>query len=116
MSATNTATSFGQVARSLHWLTALLILSAIGLGLYAEGSPHDSSEALAAKAEVFSIHKTIGMAAIGLAAVGAVLHSIFTKPNRVTEHDQVEAEDMVDDILGPVETAELATPKDEGKA
>ena len=60
--------------------------------------------------------KTIGMAAIGLAAVGAVLHSIFTKPNRVTEHDQVEAEEMVDDILGPVETAELTTPKDEGKA
>ena len=60
--------------------------------------------------------KTVGMAAIGLAAVGAVLHSIFTKPNLVTEHDQVEAEEMVDDILGPVETAELATPKDEGKA
>ncbi|WP_220185067.1 formate dehydrogenase subunit beta [Paracoccus sp. S1E-3] len=60
--------------------------------------------------------KSVGMAAIGLAAVGAVLHSIFTKPNRVTEHDQVEAEEMVEDILGPVETAELATPQDEGKA
>ena len=72
MSATNTATSFGQVARSLHWLTALLILSAIGLGLYAEGLPHDSSEALAAKAEVFSIHKTIGMAAFLVALVRIV--------------------------------------------
>ena len=68
MSASNTATSYGSVARSLHWLTALLILSAIGLGLYGEDLPFDTSEALATKAAVYSLHKTIGVAAFFVAA------------------------------------------------
>lgn len=69
MPATNTMRRYGAVARSLHWATALLILSAIGLGLYAEGLPYDTSEALAAKAQVFSLHKTIGVAAFFIAAI-----------------------------------------------
>lgn len=69
MSASNTATSYGSAARSLHWLTALLILSAIGLGLYGEDLPFDTSETLATKAAVYSLHKTIGIAAFFVAAV-----------------------------------------------
>ncbi|MBT9244886.1 cytochrome b/b6 domain-containing protein [Gemmobacter fulvus] len=68
MPATNTSTAYGGIARSLHWLTALLILSAIGLGLYAESLPYDSSAALAQKAQIFSLHKTIGIAAFFVAA------------------------------------------------
>lgn len=97
MSATNTATSFGQVARSLHWLTALLILSAIGLGLYAEGLPHDSSEALAAKAEVFSIHKTIGMAAFLVALVRIVW--ALTQPKPAPIHPDRKAETLLAELI-----------------
>lgn len=67
MSLANTATRYGSLARSLHWLTALLILSAIGLGLYGEDLPFDNSEALAAKAWIYSLHKTIGVAAFFVA-------------------------------------------------
>lgn len=67
MPAQNAPTRYGSVARSLHWLTALLILSAIGLGLYAEDLPYDTAETLAAKAQIFSIHKTIGVAAFFVA-------------------------------------------------
>jgi len=63
MSLKNTPRSYGSLARGLHWATALLILTTFPLGWYAEGLPYDSSEALAYKAQVFSLHKTLGVAA-----------------------------------------------------
>jgi cytochrome b561/polyisoprenoid-binding protein YceI len=57
----NTVTRYGGVAKSFHWLTALLILTAIPLGLIAEDMPFGSAEELAAKAQLFSIHKTVGL-------------------------------------------------------
>lgn len=68
MPATNSPARYGQVARLFHWLTALTILSAIALGLWAASLPYGTSEALAAKARLFSLHKTIGIAAFALAA------------------------------------------------
>lgn len=63
----NTPQSFGTVTRSLHWLTALLILTAIPLGLIANDMAYDTSAALAQKAQLFSYHKTIGIAAFATA-------------------------------------------------
>lgn len=80
MSISNSATRYGSVARSLHWLTALLILSSIALGLYAESLPYDSSAALAAKAQVFSLHKTIGIAAFFVAAARILWALTQTRP------------------------------------
>lgn len=70
MPAQNTATSFGSVTRTLHWLTALLILTAIPLGLIANQLPADAAS-MATKVQLFSIHKTLGLAAflIGLARI-----------------------------------------------
>lgn len=62
MPARNTRLSYGSVARGMHWLTALLILAAFPLGMIAENLPFDTSEALARKAQVFSVHKTLGVA------------------------------------------------------
>jgi cytochrome b561/polyisoprenoid-binding protein YceI len=69
MSARNTPQSFGTVTRTFHWLTALLILTAIPLGFVANRLPYDTAEALAQKAQLFSLHKTLGVAAflLGLA-------------------------------------------------
>ena len=47
--------------------------------------------------------KTVGLAAAGMAAVGAVLHGIFARPNEVSEHDDEEAQTLV-------ETAEVEGP------
>lgn len=46
MPARNSAQSFGLVTRTFHWLTALLILTAIPLGVIANQLPYDSAEAL----------------------------------------------------------------------
>ena len=67
MALTNTPLSYGTVARTLHWLMALMILTAIPLGLVANALPHDTAEALARKVQVFSLHKTLGVAILTLA-------------------------------------------------
>ena len=71
MHARNSAQSFGLVTRTFHWLTALMILTAIPLGVIANQLPYDSAEALAQKAQLFSLHKTLGVAAflLGLARI-----------------------------------------------
>ena len=89
MPAQNTATSFGSVTRTLHWLTALLILTAIPLGLIANQLPADAAS-MATKVQLFSIHKTLGLAAflIGLARILWALsqrHPAPMHPNRRTD-------------------------------
>ena len=58
---TNSERTYGAVTKTFHWLTALLIVTLIPLGIYANGLPFDTSEALATKAFVFSLHKTLGV-------------------------------------------------------
>lgn len=62
MPARNSTLGYGSVARGFHWLTALMIIAAFPLGMIADGMPYDTSDALASKAQVFSVHKTLGVA------------------------------------------------------
>lgn len=70
MSRANTFTSYGSVAKTFHWLTALLIFSAFPLGYIANELAHeiqspgfDGSQAVIARATLlFSLHKTVGVA------------------------------------------------------
>lgn len=62
----NTPHSYGSIARTLHWLTALVILANIALGLVADRLP---LEAIEAKVRLFSLHKTLGIAAFTVALV-----------------------------------------------
>lgn len=89
----NTKSSFGSVARILHWLTALVILAAIPLGIIANDMAHDTAEALAAKAQLFSIHKTLGVAAF-LIAVLRILWAI-SQPRPVALHPERKLETYV---------------------
>lgn len=61
MALSNNSTSYGSVTRSFHWLTALLILTLIPVAIIAEELPFDTSEQLARKAWLFSLHKTLGV-------------------------------------------------------
>ncbi len=81
MTLTNSTDRFGTITKTFHWLTALLILSAFGVGLYAENLPYDSGEALAAKAAVFSAHKTIGVTAFFVALCRILWAFAQPKPN-----------------------------------
>lgn len=67
MSISNTAERYGGVAKTFHWLTALLILTLIPLGWYANQLPYDTEPQLAQKAWLFSLHKTLGVLAFFVA-------------------------------------------------
>ncbi|WP_022704732.1 cytochrome b/b6 domain-containing protein [Pseudorhodobacter ferrugineus] len=97
MSTHNTANSFGTVTRSLHWLTALLILTAIPLGIIANDMAYDTSAALAQKAQLFSYHKTIGIAAFGVAAL-RILWAI-TQTHPAPLHPERRAETILAAII-----------------
>jgi cytochrome b561/polyisoprenoid-binding protein YceI len=75
MQARNTATTYGAVGKALHWATALLILTLLPLGFVAVEWPYDDSQALATKAWLFSLHKTLGVAVffLALARIGWAL-------------------------------------------
>lgn len=97
MPAHNTQQSFGAVARTLHWLTALLLLTAIPLGLIADDLPYDTADALAYKAQLFSIHKTVGVAAFLVALVRIVWALTQTRP--VSLHPERRAENLLADLV-----------------
>ncbi|MCB5409999.1 cytochrome b/b6 domain-containing protein [Pseudogemmobacter faecipullorum] len=78
MQAVNTEASYGSLARAFHWLTALLILTVFPLGLYAENLPYANSEELAFKAQMFSIHKTLGIATF-FVALARILWALSQK-------------------------------------
>ncbi|MEO1308707.1 MAG: cytochrome b/b6 domain-containing protein [Pseudomonadota bacterium] len=61
MAYANSSARFGSVSKSLHWLTVLLIFTVIPLGILAHDHAYDTSEALARKALLFSLHKTVGI-------------------------------------------------------
>ncbi len=86
----NTAERFGSLSRIFHWLTALLILSAIPLGVIANDLPFDTSEALARKAQLFSLHKTLGVAAFAVAAARILWAFGQTRPAPLHPDRRVE--------------------------
>jgi cytochrome b561/polyisoprenoid-binding protein YceI len=97
MSSRNTSQSFGSITRSFHWLTALLILTAIPLGVIANRLPYDTAEALATKAQLFSIHKTIGVAAFAVALARILWALTETRPAHL--HPDRRAETVLAEVV-----------------
>lgn len=90
MARANTTTHYGSVARMFHWLTALLILTAIPLGVIANGLPFDSEAAIAQKTLLFSVHKTVGVTAF-FVALARILWAIV-QPRPAALHPERRAE------------------------
>lgn len=75
MPLTNTSHRYGGVAKTFHWLTALLILTLLPLGWWANQMPYETSAQLADKAWMFSLHKTLGVMAF-FVALGRILWAL----------------------------------------
>ena len=91
MSLANTHTHYGGVTKTFHWLTAFLILTAIPLGLYASRLPYDTSEQLAQKALIFSLHKTVGITAFAVASLRILWALTQPKPGLLNADNPAEA-------------------------
>ncbi|MDB6454090.1 cytochrome b/b6 domain-containing protein [Falsirhodobacter sp. 20TX0035] len=86
----NSATRYGSVARTFHWLTALLILCNVVLGLVANRL---SVEAMDRKVQLFSLHKTIGIAAVIVASL-RILWAL-SQPRPAAVHPERRAETFI---------------------
>ena len=91
----NTTHSYGAIAKGFHWLTALLILTIIPLGLIANDLAHAvrnpdiaTTEADTARAALlFSLHKTIGVT-IFVVALLRILWAIIQPHPRLLNGDK----------------------------
>lgn len=91
MSLTNTSERYGGVTKTFHWLTALLILTLLPLGWYANQLPYETDTELARKAWMFSLHKTLGVAAFFTAALRILWALSQTKPGLLNADKPVES-------------------------
>lgn len=87
----NTALRYGGVTKFFHWLTALLILSLIALGFYANDLPHDTQAQLTTKAWFFSLHKTLGVTVFFVALLRIIWAIGQPKPGLLNADKKLES-------------------------
>ncbi len=90
MSRANTSNSFGSITKTFHWLTALLILGIIPLGVIANNLPFETDAELALKAQVFSWHKTLGVLVFFVALARILWASGQVKPGALHPERRIE--------------------------
>ncbi|MFY0618134.1 cytochrome b/b6 domain-containing protein [Shimia sp.] len=91
MSRTNTTARYGSVAKTFHWLTALFILTALAIGFIAHNAPYEDSAQLAIKANLFSLHKTVGLAAFFTALLRILWAFTQPRPKLLNGDHKLEA-------------------------
>lgn len=109
MSLSNTSDRYGLVARGLHWSTAALILVLLPLGLLAEQWPYETSEQLARKAWLFSLHKTLGIA-VFLVALARILWAAIQPRPRLLNADRRFESRLAETIHWLLYASLVATP------
>jgi len=72
---TNSIDRYGSVSRFLHWVMALLILAMIGIGAYMT----DLAKEDPLRAQLYSMHKAVGVTLLGLAVV-RILWILVSRP------------------------------------
>ncbi len=95
MSAGNTQTRYGWVAKSFHWIVALGMIANIALGLWAEWLPLGGEAEIALKKTAFSLHKTLGVTIL-FVAILRILWA-FTQPKPVPLHPERKLETFAAD-------------------
>ncbi|SEM44350.1 Cytochrome b561 [Loktanella fryxellensis] len=95
MSATSITapTTYGTVTKVFHWLTAALILAIIPLGIIATDMGFETNEQLARKAQLFTIHKTLGVAVFVVALLRILWAVSHAKPGPL--HPERRAETLL---------------------
>ncbi|KAE9631618.1 cytochrome b/b6 domain-containing protein [Parasedimentitalea maritima] len=99
MSSNNSFASYGSIAKSFHWLTALLIFSAFPLGYFANELAHEitgpdfdgSKDVIEQATLLFSIHKTVGVAMFFVGVLRIVWAVTQEKPGLLHPENKPEA-------------------------
>lgn len=99
MSRQNTSHSYGSVAKSFHWLTALLIFTTFPLGYIANELAYDilrpdfdgNPQVIARAVLLFSLHKTLGLAVFATALLRILWALSQPKPGLLHPDRKAEA-------------------------
>ncbi|MEP5730963.1 MAG: cytochrome b/b6 domain-containing protein [Sulfitobacter sp.] len=91
MALTNTTERYGGVTKTLHWLMALLILTLIPLGWFANQLPYETDAQLTQKAWLFSLHKTLGVCAFFVAVLRILWALSQPKPGLLNASKRMES-------------------------
>lgn len=91
MSLNNSDRSYGGVAKTFHWLTALLIFAVVPVGIVANDMSFETSEQLARKVLLFSVHKTLGVTIFFVALARIVWAMRQPKPGLLNANRPLEA-------------------------
>ncbi len=98
MPLSNTPNSYGSVAKTFHWLTALLIITLFPLGLVANNMAYEIKTAsapadglVAQTAWLFSLHKTLGVAVFFVALLRILWALGQPKPGLLHPDRKVES-------------------------
>ena len=85
-----TETAYSIKTKIFHWLTALLVVSIIPLGILASDAPFETDAQIATKTLLFSMHKTLGVA-VFLVALARIAYALTqTKPAPLHPERRVE--------------------------
>ena len=87
----NSHAQYGGIAKTFHWLTALLILTLIPLGWFANQLPFGTEAELTRKAWLFSLHKTLGVTAFFVALLRILWALGQTKPALLNGDHRIES-------------------------
>ncbi|MEE9455181.1 MAG: cytochrome b/b6 domain-containing protein [Paracoccaceae bacterium] len=90
MGAFNTYTTYGSIAKIFHWLTAVLVIFLLGLGLYMHELPRETPEEITRVVNLYSLHKTLGIAVLGIAILRILWAIREPKPHPLHEGRAVE--------------------------
>ncbi|MDB9801626.1 cytochrome b/b6 domain-containing protein [bacterium] len=83
-------TDYSTKTKIFHWLTALLVVSIIPLGILASDAPFETDAQIATKTLLFSMHKTLGVA-VFLVALARIAYALTqTKPAPLHPERRVE--------------------------
>lgn len=79
----NSAGKYGIVAKTLHWLVALLIIAVWSVGMYMGGVPETNT---ALRSTLYGLHKSTGMAILMLVIIRYSWRLYNTTPAPATEN------------------------------
>lgn len=77
----NTKDSYGLISKAFHWLTALIILALIVVGLYMGSIPYGPF-----KLEIYALHKSFGILVLWLVGLRIIWKLLTTKPEAHPNH------------------------------
>ena len=75
-----TQSAYSTTIKTFHWLTALLIIAIIPLGVIAGKLPIETDAQVVTKTFLFSLHKTLGVAVFIVAALRIAYALTQAKP------------------------------------